>query len=68
MYKRYDFDVFYNSVCVYSCSFSSINNLVKFACGFDRNVCDLSAVDNVFERDIPLEDLCIEFEGDCYGI
>lgn len=68
MFKRYGLDVYYSSVCVYSSAFSSINNLVKFACGFDRSSCELDAVDFVFERSLPIEELCKEFEGDIYGI
>lgn len=67
MYKRYDLTVYYSSVPIYSASFSSINLLVKFACGFDP-VCDIDAIDAVFERSLPIEELMNEFKGDCYGI
>lgn len=68
MFKRYDLDVYFSDICIYSSSFSSINHMVKFACGFDRNNCELDAIDTVMERSIPINELCKEFEGDCYGI
>lgn len=68
MYKRYDLDVYYADVPIYAGSFSSINLLVKFACGFDRSICELSASDSIFDRSIPVEELCLEFEGDRSGI
>lgn len=68
MFKRYDLSVFCNEHLVYAANFSSINLLVKFACGFDRNICELDCVDTVFEKTIPLEDLCKEFENDRNGI
>ena len=68
MFKRYDLDVFYNSVPVYSASFSSINNLVKFACGFDRRVCDILATDVLYEKSVPIVELCNTFEGENNGI
>lgn len=68
MFKRYDLDVFYNSVPVYSASFSSINHLVKFACGFDNTVCDFIAVDVVTEKTVPIEELMEVFRSDINGI
>ena len=68
MFKRYDLDVFCNSVLVYSASFSSINNLVRFACGFDRNLVEFFATDTLFERSLPLNDLCLEMESNNHGI
>lgn len=68
MFKRYDLDVFYNSIPVYSASFSSINNLVKFACGFDSNICDFLATDILYEKSVPIVELMNEFKGDNYGV
>lgn len=68
MYKRYDLCVSYNNVPIYSCSFSSINLLIKIACGFDRNVCDVDASDVVLAKTIPIEDYCQIFEDDVNGI
>lgn len=68
MFKRYDLDVFVNDVPVYSASFSSINNLVKFACGFDRSNCDFIAIDSLFEKTVPIIELMNVFEGENYGI
>lgn len=68
MFKRYDLDVFFNSTPVYSASFSSINLMVKFACGFDFNVCDFIATDIVLEKSVPLNELCNVFRSDEYGI
>lgn len=68
MFKRYDLDVFYNEVPVYGASFSSINHLVKFACGFDVNVCDFIAVDVVTEKSIPIVELMEIFRSDINGI
>ena len=67
MFKRYDLDVFYSSVPIYAASFSSINLLVKFACGFD-STCDISAFDTVLEKSLPIEELINEFRSDSYGI
>lgn len=68
MYKRYDLDVFYDSANIYHASFSSINNLTKFACGFDRNICEIVAIDSLMERSLPIENMCDVFEGEMYGI
>lgn len=68
MFKRYDLDVFYSDVPIYSASFSSINNLVKFACGFDYNICVLLAIDTLTERSLPIEQLCNDFRSDINGI
>lgn len=68
MFKRYDLVVFYNEYPIYSAAFSSINHVVRFACGFDRTVCELDCVDTVFEKSIPIVDLCKEFDSDSYGI
>lgn len=68
MFKRYDLVVYCIDTPIYNAAFSSINNLVKFACGFDRNVCVLDAVDVVFEKPIPIDELCKEFEVDINGI
>lgn len=68
MFKRYDLDVYVNAVCVYNASFSSINHLVKFACGFDINYCELTAHDVVTEKYLPIDRLCEEFRSDTYGI
>ena len=68
MFKRYDLDVFHNDCNVYSASFSSINLLVKFACGFDDTYCDFIAVDTLNERTIPLVELMNEFRSDQNGI
>lgn len=68
MFKRYDLDVFCNSVLIYSASFSSINHLVRFACGFDRNAVEFFATDSVFERTLPLTELCLEMESNNNGI
>ena len=69
MFKRYELNVFdFNGSCVYSSSFSSINLLVKFACGFDLSLCELEGIDIVFDRTLPLEKLVDEFKGDIYGI
>lgn len=68
MFKRYDLDVFYNSVPIYSGSFSSINLLTKFSCGFDSNVCDFIAVDTLLENTLPIEEMMNDFRGDINGI
>lgn len=68
MFKRYDLTVFYNDYPLYNAAFSSINHLVRFACGFDRSVCEFDAVDIVYEKTIPIVELCKEFECDNYGI
>ena len=68
MFKRYDLDVFYRDVPVYSASFSSINNLVKFSCGFNRNNCEFIATDVLLEKSIPIVELMNVFEGENYGI
>lgn len=68
MYKRYDLCVSYADVPIYSASFSSLNNMVKFACGFDSSICDIVASDAVFDRSIPIDDYIMEFKDSCYGI
>lgn len=68
MFKRYDLDVYYIDVPIYSASFSSINNMVKFACGFDNNVCDFHCIDVVLERSVPIVELMEVFRGDINGI
>lgn len=68
MFKRYDLNVYYSDVPLYSASFSSINNLVKFACGFNDTICDIDAVDTLYERSIPIEELILEFRSDFNGI
>lgn len=68
MFKRYDLDVFYNSTPIYCGSFSSINLLCKFACGFDFSVCDFIATDVVTEKSVPLVELCNVYKGDINGI
>lgn len=68
MFKRYDLDVFYSDIPIYSSSFSSINHLVKFAMGFDNSVCDFIAVDTLHERTIPIVELMNEFRGEQSGI
>lgn len=68
MFKRYDLDVFYIDTPIYSSSFSSINNMVKFACGFDGNICTFNAVDVVLEKSVPIEELMEVFKGEIYGI
>ena len=68
MFKRYDLDVYYSGIHLYSASFSSINHLVKFACGFDSKYCDIEAFDTVFENTLPIYELMKEFRGDVNGI
>lgn len=68
MYKRYDLLVSYNSVPIYSCSFSSLNLMVKIACGFDRNICDIDATDTLLEKTVPVTDYCQIFQDDINGI
>ena len=68
MYKRYDLDVFYSDVPIYSASFSSLNHITKFACGFDTNVCVLMATDTLLEKSLPIEQMCNEFRSDINGI
>lgn len=66
--NRYDLDVYFDSVKIYSATFTSINHLVKFACGFDRTLVELVAFDSLFVKSLPILELCEEFEGACYGI
>lgn len=66
--NRYDLDVYHDDLKVYSASFTSINHLVRFACGFDRKSCELIAFDILFVKSIPIYELCDEFEGANYGI
>lgn len=68
MFKRYDLLVTYKDLVIYNAAFSSINHVVRFACGFDRKICDIDVVDCVFDKTIPIEELCKEFENDNYGI
>lgn len=68
MFKRFDLDVYYSDVPIYSASFSSVNLLVKFACGFDNNVCTIMANDVLTEKSLPIDELMNVFRGDVNGI
>lgn len=67
MFKRYDLEVCYKDFPIYAASFSSINLLVKFACGFSSD-CTFDAYDTVFEKILPIEGLMNEFRSDSNGI
>lgn len=68
MFKRFDLDVFHDKKLVYHASFSSINHIVKFACGFDEKLCDIEAIDTVFDQTLPIYELMKEFRGNVNGI
>lgn len=68
MFKRYDLDVFYNSVPIYSGSFSSINILLKVASGFDSNICELDCVDTVMEKNLDIDEMSHIFKNEQNGI
>ena len=68
LYKRYDLYVSYSDIPIYSASFSSVNLLIKIACGFDRHLCDVTATDIILEKTLPIEEYCQIFQDDINGI
>lgn len=67
MFYRYELDVSAGNVLVYHGCFSSINQLVKFACGFEDH-CDLDAWDPVTMKHLPINELTDEFKYMSIGV
>lgn len=72
MLYRYHLSVYFidspDDSSVFEFDFSSINQLVKVACGFNDSFCSFVAIDSIFGKILPLTALIEEFKGDCYGI
>lgn len=66
MFYRYDLVASKGDSIVYEGSFSSINMMVKFACGFVG--CDLDAYDTAFNKSLPIDGLIHEFINDVSGL
>ena len=67
MLYRYNLKVGYMSKTVFDGYFSSINQLVKFACSFSDD-CVMEAFDHLFGNVLPLYSLISEFERNATGI
>lgn len=67
MLYRYSLQVALDNKVVFDGYFSSINQLVKFACSFSDN-CVLESFDSLFCKSIPIYTLINEFRRDVNGI
>lgn len=67
MLYRYSLQVALDNKVVFDGNFSSINQMVKFACSF-TNDCVMESFDSMFDKVIPIYSLIAEFRRDSNGI